>query len=75
MKHSDLMVLHKIKYKHIGIMLLMMGALSSIWTFEGFEKGAGFLPFLYAIISSICILVLVIGTISHIGENWEKTIL
>ena len=73
MKHSDLMILHKIKYKHIGMILLILGALSTKWTFKYFNLHEKL--FLLSAISITCLIILIILIIGYIIENWDKTIL
>lgn len=75
MKHSDLMILHKLKYKHIGMMLLIIGAISLKWTYKYFNVRGDLILFMSAIGSLICTVLLCFIILHHMVENWNKTVL
>ena len=69
MKHEDIMIFHKIKYKHIGMLLLLGGAASSYWTVDPKTVTV------VGMFSVICCVVLIIAIIVKIIHNWEDEIL
>lgn len=62
------MVLHKIKYKHIGIMFILAGAISGYWTINPKTVILG-------AISLVCCFILLIVIIGTIIRRWDETIL
>lgn len=71
MKHEDLMIFHRIKYKHIGILLVVLGAISTYWTVDPTGKTMTAMG-IYSLTS--CIL-LFIGVIAKLINNWDDEIL
>jgi hypothetical protein len=76
MKHSDLMILHKIKYKHIGMIMLVLFSLSLIWThpYLVFKRDTVGL-WICSAIGVLSFMVLVINILDHFSKNWNKTVL
>lgn len=62
------MVLHKIKYKHIGIMFILAGAISGYWTINPKTVILGAISF-------ICCVIVLIAIIGRILHKWNDTIL
>lgn len=70
MKHSDLMILHKIKYKHIIQIMISIGAISSYWVVND-DKKTEPLEFLCI----ICCLICLFSVFLFFARNWNKPLL
>lgn len=69
MKHEDMMIFHKIKYKHIGILFTLMGAASSYWTVEPKTVTVA------GMFSIVCCIILIIAILARIINKWDDEIL
>ena len=69
MKHEDIMIFHRIKYKHIGTLLLLAGAISSYWTVQPKDITVS------GMFSIVCCILLGIAIIARIISRWDEEIL
>ena len=69
MKHEDIMIFHRIKYKHIGSLFLLVGAISSYWTVQPKDITVS------GMFSVVCCIILVMILLFKFLRNWDDEIL
>ncbi len=65
------MIFHRIKYKHIGILLLLLGAISAYWTVDLSSSTMSAL----GMTSFFCCIALAVIIVIKILEKWNDTVL
>ena len=71
MKHEDIMIFHRIKYKHIGTLLLLLGAISAYWTVDLSSPTIT----AYGMASFMCCFALGMILLFKFISNWNDEIL